>query len=207
MLKIDPSNLKTLDWQKQNGLIPAIVQDAKTQLVLMLGYMNLEALKKTLESKKVTFYSRTKKRLWTKGESSKNYLCLEEIGTDCDRDTLLVQVQPMGPCCHLDKTSCFQTPTRTDNFEFIAKLEKIINLRVEQKNEESYSYSQFKRGPKRLAQKVGEEGVEVALAAVADTKEAYLEETADLLYHLLLLNKSKEVSLTDIIQVLEKRHK
>lgn len=198
--------LSQLDWQKVDSLMPAIIQDSNSGEVLMLGYMNQEALAVTLELGKVTFFSRTKQRLWTKGESSKNYLLVKEISKDCDNDALLITAQPCGPTCHLGSESCFITEHKPA-INFIAKLDKLLAERKNADPEKSYTASLFARGTKRCAQKVGEEGVEVALAAVAKDREELVNESADLLYHLLVLLQKEEVPLTEITQCLESRHK
>lgn len=198
--------MSQLDWDKVDGLMPAIIQDATSGEVLMLGYMNKETLSVTVDSGKVTFYSRTKQRLWTKGESSENYLLVNEITKDCDNDTLLITAKPCGPTCHLGTESCFVTETQPA-LSFIAKLDKLLAERKTADPEESYTASLFARGTKRCAQKVGEEGVEVALAAVAKDREELVNESADLLYHLLVLLQKEEVPLTEITQCLESRHK
>lgn len=198
--------LTQLDWQKVDGLMPAIIQDSLSGEVLMLGYMNQEALSVTLEMGKVTFYSRTKQRLWTKGETSENYLLVKEITKDCDNDSLLITAEPCGPTCHLGTDSCFVTEQKPA-ISFITKLDKLLAERKTADPEESYTASLFARGTKRCAQKVGEEGVEVALAAVAKDRDELVNESADLLYHLLVLLQKEEVPLTEITQCLESRHK
>ncbi len=193
-----------LDWDKQAGLMPAVVQDADTLQVLMLGYMNAEALKQTLASQQVTFYSRSKQRLWTKGETSGNTLQLIDIMPDCDNDTLLVRAKPTGPSCHLNNTSCFGT-LDAPGVGFLSKLAGTIAQRHETRPEKSYTTTLFEAGVKRIAQKVGEEGVEVALAAMTDSREELTAEAADLLYHLLVLLKAKDIPLSDVMSLLQSR--
>ncbi|WP_417605767.1 bifunctional phosphoribosyl-AMP cyclohydrolase/phosphoribosyl-ATP diphosphatase HisIE [Oceanimonas baumannii] len=194
-----------LDWDKVDGLMPVIVQDCHSGRVLMLGYMNGDALAKTRETGHVTFFSRTKNRLWTKGESSGHVLQLKDISTDCDSDTLLVMAEPVGPTCHLGNVSCFneqQTPALT----FLAELEQVIASRKGADPESSYTASLYARGTKRIAQKVGEEGVETALAATVHDKDELVNESADLLYHLTVLLQQEGLELTDVINKLKERH-
>ena len=198
----DP-RIANLAWDKQAGLLPAIVQDAGNGRVLMLGYMDREALARTLDSGQVTFYSRSKQRLWTKGESSGHFLQLQSIETDCDGDTLLVQALPQGPTCHLGRASCF--PAAPGNF--LADLDGVIAARQRDRPEGSYSTRLFEAGTHRIAQKVGEEGVETALAAVAQDDAALLGESADLLYHLIVLLRARGLSLGNAVAVLEQRHR
>lgn len=192
-----------LSWEKQDGLIPAIVQDAGNGRVLMLGYMNREALAATLSTGKVTFFSRSKQRLWTKGESSGHFLDMVSIETDCDQDTVLIQAHPHGPTCHLDRASCF--PEAPGNF--LAELDALIATRERERPEGSYTTRLFESGIRRIAQKVGEEGVETSLAAVAQDDTALLGESADLLYHLIVLLRSRGLSLADAVAVLDARHR
>lgn len=199
-------NLATIDidalaWDKQGGLLPAIVQDADTLRVLMLGYMDREALGVTLASGKVTFYSRSKQRLWMKGESSGHVLGLVSIEADCDADTLLVLAQPHGPTCHLQRTSCFPAAPA----DGLAELDALIAQRERERPQSSYTTKLFESGVRRIAQKVGEEGVETALAAVAQDKAALLGEAADLLYHLTVLLRARGLSLEDVKRVLAAR--
>ena len=190
-----------LAWEKQGGLLPAIVQDADTLRVLMLGYMSREALQATLASGRVTFFSRSKQRLWTKGESSGDVLDLVRLEVDCDADTLLVQARPAGPTCHLGRASCFpQAPA-----DGLAELDAVIAQRAQELPEGSYTTRLFEGGIRRIAQKVGEEGVETALAGVAEDDEALLGEASDLLFHLLVLLRARGLSLADALQVLETR--
>jgi phosphoribosyl-ATP pyrophosphohydrolase/phosphoribosyl-AMP cyclohydrolase len=198
MASVEP---ETLDWTKQDGLLPAIVQDARSHKVLMLGYMSRDALQVTLDSGNVTFYSRSKQRLWTKGESSGHFLRLVSIETDCDADTLLVQADPLGPTCHLGRESCFpQAPG-----DELGELEALIARRYEERPPGSYTTKLFDAGIKRIAQKVGEEGLETALAAVVEDDAALLGESADLLYHLVVLLRMRGLSLSDVQRVLVDR--
>lgn len=194
-----------IDWKKNSGLVPAIVQDAATLQVLMLGYMNAAALKKTLKTKRVTFFSRSKQRLWTKGESSRNFLQLVSVTVDCDNDTLLITARPDGPTCHRGTPSCFGDDGAT-GVGFLAQLEQTINARLKGGDKKSYTVRLAKEGVARVAQKVGEEGVETALAALRSNNKEFAGEAADLLYHLLVLLRVKKMSLADALAVLEKRH-
>jgi phosphoribosyl-ATP pyrophosphohydrolase/phosphoribosyl-AMP cyclohydrolase len=192
------------DFAKENGFVPAIIQDYDTMQVLMLGFMNEESLEKTLKESKVTFYSRSKKRLWTKGETSGNYLIVKEITTDCDNDTLLVKVKPAGPVCHTGSVSCFnEDPSKG----FLYKLEQIVSRRIEENSKDSYTNKIFKQGINKAAQKVGEEAVELIIEAKDNNMTLFRNEAADLLYHLLILFKAKGVTLSDIEAVLKDRHK
>ena len=194
-----------IDWKKNAGLVPAIVQDAATLQVLMLGYMDTAALKKTLRTKKVTFFSRTKRRLWTKGESSRNFLHLIDVKVDCDNDTLLVTVRPDGPTCHRGTPSCFGA-SGVSGVGFLAQLERTVVERIKSGDKKSYTARLAKDGVARVAQKVGEEGVETALAAVKSGKKEFVNEAADLLYHLIVLLQVKKLSLADAVAVLKQRH-
>jgi len=190
-----------------DGLIPAIIQDVNTNKVLMLGYMNEEAYLKTLETKKVTFFSRTKKRLWTKGEESKNFLNLVEIKNDCDKDTLLITVSPTGPTCHKGSDTCWNQENK-QGYGFLSNLEDVISERKEnQKNSKSYVASLFRSGINKVAQKVGEEAVEVVIEAKDENDDLFLNESADLLFHYLILLQAKGYKLNDIVEVLKGRHK
>jgi len=197
-----------IDFDKnKDGLVPAIIQDAKTKNVLMLGYMNEGAYKKTVETKKVTFFSRTKKRLWTKGEESGNFLSLVNIKNDCDYDTLLIQVNPSGPTCHKGSDTCWDEKNN-QSFGFLTSLEHIITERKEnQDNPKSYVSSLFRNGINKIAQKVGEEAVEVVIEAKDDNEELFLNESADLLFHYLILLQAKGYKLNDIVDVLKGREK
>lgn len=199
-------DIDTLDFEKVNGLIPAIIQDDRTMEVLMLGYMNKEALTKTLRTKNVTFFSRTKNRLWTKGETSGNFLKLVDMKQDCDNDTLLVRVVPTGPVCHLGTKSCFGEFANAP-LEWLPLLEEVIERRKKEDNlEKSYTAYLFQKGLARMAQKVGEEGVETALAAVTDDPN-FIGEASDLIFHLLVLLNAKGFRLTDVSKYLRTRHK
>lgn len=191
-----------LDFSK--GLIPAIIQDAQTRQVLMLGYMNEAAFLQTKAEKRVTFYSRSKQRLWTKGETSKNYLNVIDYKIDCDRDTLLFYVEPQGPVCHTGSDTCFDTPNTSPSF--LQKLEAIIQTRKTQKDTTSYTKQLLNKGPKKIAQKVGEEAVELILEAEAGTDERLLSEAADLWYHFLVLLAARDLQLADVEAVLAARH-
>lgn len=197
-----------IDFSKNtDGLIPAIVQDSETKNVLMLGYMNAEAYEKTVESNKVTFYSRTKQRLWTKGEESGNFLNLIDIKIDCDNDTLLIQVKPVGPTCHNGTDTCWAEENKAD-YGFISKLENTIQVRREKADsEKSYVASLFKLGINKIAQKVGEEAIEVVIEAKDDNDDLFLSESADLLFHYLILLQAKGYKIDDVVNVLKSRQK
>jgi phosphoribosyl-ATP pyrophosphohydrolase/phosphoribosyl-AMP cyclohydrolase len=199
---ITHETIERLAWDKQDGLMPVVVQDACSLRVLMLGYMNREALAKTLETRHVTFFSRSKQRLWTKGESSGHVLQLVDLRTDCDADTLLVQAQPKGPTCHLGRTSCFPDAPGS----FLGELDTLVGKRERDRPAGSYTTKLFEAGVRRIAQKVGEEGVETALAAVAQDESALLGESADLIYHLLVLLRARGLALTDVEALLRERH-
>lgn len=198
-------DIKSLDFKKVNGLMPAIIQDFESQKVLMLGYMDEKALKKTLDEEKVTFFSRTKNRLWTKGETSSNYLWVKDILVDCDKDTLLVKVCPEGEVCHKGFDTCFEEENSTD-FSLI-QLQSIIKDRKNNPSEKSYTTSLFKKGINKVAQKVGEEAVELVIEAKDDNKYLFLNEAADLMYHYLVLLQAKEVDLEEVLEILRSRHK
>ncbi len=197
-----------IDFEKySNGLVPAIIQDNKTSKVLMLGYMNEEAFLKTNQSKTITFFSRSKNRLWTKGEESGNYMELISIAVDCDSDALLIKVNPTGPVCHKGTDTCWQEENAS-NFGFLSELENIIQDRKEYaENEESYISSLFKKGINKIAQKVGEEAVEVVIEAKDSNDDFFLNESADLLFHYMILLQAKGFKLKDIEKTLIKRHK
>jgi len=205
MTNTSATNLHSLDWAKGDGLLPAIVQHWLSGEVLMLGYMNAEALAQTQASGKVTFYSRSKHRLWTKGESSGHVLVLKGIRIDCDADTLLVQAEPHGPTCHLGTSSCFGEAVQPP-LGFLAKLDALVAQRHAERLEGSYTTSLFEGGIRRMAQKVGEEGVETALAAVAQDDAELLGESADLIFHLTVLLRARGLSLTDVAALLAERH-
>ncbi|AER40480.1 MAG: bifunctional phosphoribosyl-AMP cyclohydrolase/phosphoribosyl-ATP diphosphatase HisIE [Flavobacteriales bacterium] len=187
----------------QKGLIPVIVQDSKTNKVLMLGYMNQEAYKKTIEEKKVTFYSRSKKRLWTKGEVSKNYLLIKDVLIDCDKDSLLIKAEPKGPICHKGTDTCWKESNRMN---FLFYLENLISNRINKKYKNSYVFQLFKKGINRISQKLGEEAVEMIIESKDNNSVSFLNESADLLFHYLILLHSKGFTIQDVINFLEKRH-
>lgn len=197
-----------IDFNKNtDGLVPAIIQDATTKTVLMLGYMNEEAYQKTLESKKVTFFSRSKKRLWTKGEESGNFLNLVDLKVDCDNDTILIKVNPEGSTCHTGSDTCWQELNKQD-YGFISKLEKTIKDRKENANSaQSYVSSLFEKGINKIAQKVGEEAIEVVIEAKDTNDHLFLNESADLLFHYLILLQAKGFQLQDVVSVLKSREK
>lgn len=202
-------DIAQLDFEKGDGLIPAIIQDADNFQVLMLGYMNKAALEKTLEKKRVTFYSRSREQLWTKGETSGNYLELVDIQKDCDNDTLLVLAHPQGPTCHTGEQSCFHekdfTPER--KIDFLNDLEKLVISRKKEMPENSYTTSLFKEGLDHIAQKVGEEAVETVIESKNDRENKFVGEVADLLFHLLVLLAEKGIPLEKVIKKLKDRHK
>jgi phosphoribosyl-ATP pyrophosphohydrolase/phosphoribosyl-AMP cyclohydrolase len=200
---MSPEQIAVLAWDKQGGLLPAIVQDADTLRVLMLGYMDRAALEATLDSGRVTFYSRSKQRLWTKGESSGHYLDMVRVEADCDSDTLLVLARPNGPTCHLGRTSCFPDAPG----DFLAELEALVACRDRERPPGSYTTRLFEGGVRSVAQKVGEEGVETALAAVVQDDTELAGESADLLYHLIVLLRARGLSLADVLRVLRERHR
>ena len=197
--------IEELDFSKsKDGIIPAVIQDDVTLKVLMLGYMNRESLEKTLQSGKVTFYSRSRATLWTKGETSGNFMEVVDIYKDCDNDTLLVRVNPMGPACHRGTLSCFDTP---DNEGFIKTLQRVIEGRYNERPEGSYTTRLFEAGAPKIAQKVGEEAVETVIEAVKGCKERYIYEASDLIYHLLVLNCHMGCTIADLEDELVRRHK
>ncbi|MBQ7999382.1 MAG: bifunctional phosphoribosyl-AMP cyclohydrolase/phosphoribosyl-ATP diphosphatase HisIE [Bacteroidales bacterium] len=198
-------SIDELDFQKSgNSLIPAIIQDYTTLKVLMLGYMNREALEKTLEDKKVTFYSRSKQRLWTKGESSGNFLFAREILKDCDNDTILIKAEAVGPTCHTGSNSCFNS---SDDEGFIRKLQRVIERRKIERPQGSYTVELFDKGVNKIAQKVGEEAVETVIEAIDGNDERLIYEASDLIYHLLVLLAHKNMNISDLEKELYKRHK
>jgi phosphoribosyl-AMP cyclohydrolase / phosphoribosyl-ATP pyrophosphohydrolase len=201
--------LGQLDWSKGDGLLPVVVQHARTGQVLMMAFMNEAALAATQSLGQVTFYSRSKQRLWTKGETSGNFLVVVDVAADCDNDSILVLAEPAGPTCHTGTNSCFgdDTATAAQRLSFLGELENVIAQRIVEKPEGSYTARIWAQGPTRMAQKVGEEGVEVALAAVTQEDDRLIGESADLLYHLTLLLKSRDLSLAQVIAELEQRHK
>ena len=198
-------NNLNIDFEKVGGLVPAIVQDAKSHVVLMLGYMNQEALDITLETKKVTFFSRTKQMLWTKGETSGNFLLVQNISIDCDNDALLVKVNPVGPVCHTGSDTCFDE-ANTSKTLFIDQLRKIIKDRKNNPSDQSYTTALLAKGINKVAQKVGEEAVEIVIEAKDDNRDLFLGEAADLLYHYLVLLEAKEIELDEVMKVLIDRH-
>ncbi|SFN59944.1 bifunctional phosphoribosyl-AMP cyclohydrolase/phosphoribosyl-ATP diphosphatase HisIE [Xenorhabdus japonica] len=202
--QLTAQEIEKLDWKKVDNLMPVIVQHATSGTVLMMGYMNQEALNITLDSGKVTFFSRTKQRLWTKGESSGHFLNLVEIYPDCDNDTLLALVNPIGPTCHKGTESCF-APAQTE-WSFLYELEQLLASRKNASPDSSYTARLYASGTKRIAQKVGEEGVETALAATVNDREELTNEAADLIYHLLVLLQDQERDLSSIIRQLRERH-
>lgn len=189
----------------EQGLVPAIIQDANTNKVLMLGYMNQEAFDITLSSKKITFYSRSKQRIWTKGEESGNYLNFVSVSNDCDNDTLLIKANPVGPTCHNGTDTCWGE-TNNSEFNFLNQLESIIKQRKESGGEKSYVNDLFKKGINKIAQKVGEEAIEVVIEAKDNNNELFLNESADLLFHYLILLQAKGFKLNDVINILELRN-
>ncbi len=195
--------MKNINFKKGNGLVPAVIQDASTLRVLMVGFMNEEALLKTEKEGRVTFFSRTNNRLWTKGETSGNYLTVNKITADCDNDSLLIMVDPAGPVCHTGKPSCFGDD---DSRGFLYKLEQIVNQRIDENIKDSYTNKIYKEGINRAAQKVGEEAIELIIEAKDNNPELFINEAADLLYHLLILLRSKGVSLSEIEKILFDRH-
>lgn len=192
-----------IDFDKQGGLVPAIVQDARTRQVLMLGYMNKEALDQTRAQGKVTFYSRSKKRLWTKGETSGNFLWVKNILPDCDQDCLLIEVEPSGPTCHRGTTACF---ANDHSAAFLYQLEQVIADRIDSKATHSYTHALYQKGINKIAQKVGEEAVELIIEAKDENEMLFKNEAADLLYHFLVLLKAKQYTLQEVEAVLQKRH-
>jgi phosphoribosyl-AMP cyclohydrolase / phosphoribosyl-ATP pyrophosphohydrolase len=194
-----------IDFNKSNGLVPVIVQDPSTRKVLMLAYMNQEAYNKTIETKKVTFFSRSKNRLWTKGEESGNFLNLIDIKADCDSDTLLVFAMPDGPTCHTGTDTCWGE-VNTESFGFLSELENIINDRKNNPSDKSYTSSLFAKGINKVAQKVGEEAVELVIEAKDNNKELFVNEAADLIFHFMVLLKAKDIEFEEIVEILRKRH-
>ncbi|AGQ98683.1 MULTISPECIES: bifunctional phosphoribosyl-AMP cyclohydrolase/phosphoribosyl-ATP diphosphatase HisIE [Vibrio harveyi group] len=197
-----------INWEKVDGLVPAIVQDFQSSQVLMMGYMNQDALAKTGETGQVTFFSRTKERLWTKGETSGNVLQLVNISLDCDNDTLLVRVNPIGPTCHTGTTTCWDGDAQEESqMVWLHQLEQLLAARKSADPDSSYTASLYASGTKRISQKVGEEGVEVALAATSGDKAELVCESADLIYHLLVLLQDQGLSMNDVVNKLKERHK
>lgn len=197
--------MKNINYDKLNGLVPAIIQDVKTNKVLMLGFMNAAAFEKTQKEGKVTFFSRTKNRLWTKGETSGNFLEVVDIQLDCDEDTLLIKVNPVGAVCHTGTDTCFGEVNEDD--AFLYELERVILNRKNNPDEKSYTADLLKRGINKVAQKVGEEAIELVIEAKDDDKHLFLNEAADLLYHFEVLLAAKEIRLEEVVEVLRGRHK
>lgn len=195
-----------IDFDKMGGLVPAIIQDAVTKNVLMLGFMNDEAYRKTIETKKVTFWSRTRQCLWTKGETSGNYLNVVGIKVDCDNDTLLVSVHPQGPTCHLGTDTCWGEENSLNPVVFLSELQRFINKRYQEMPDNSYTTSLFRKGINKMAQKVGEEAVETVIEATNGTNEKLVYESSDLLYHLIVMLTAKGLSIEDVARELIKRH-
>jgi phosphoribosyl-ATP pyrophosphohydrolase/phosphoribosyl-AMP cyclohydrolase len=193
-----------IDFNKANGLVPVVIQDTNTLQVLMLGYMNEQAFEKTEKEKRVTFFSRSRNRLWTKGETSGNYFSVNEILSDCDNDSILIKVTPSGPACHTGSTSCFGEESSKG---FIYQLENIICRRIENDANDSYTNKLYKKGINKIAQKVGEEAVELIIEAKDDNSDLFRNEAADLLYHFLILLKAKGVKIENVEEVLKERHK
>jgi phosphoribosyl-ATP pyrophosphohydrolase/phosphoribosyl-AMP cyclohydrolase len=190
-----------------DGLVPAIVQDASTKKVLMLGFMNQAAVDATISLQKVTFFSRSKNRLWTKGEESGNHLNYLSMALDCDQDTLLIQANPVGPVCHTGTDTCWGTENKVESHDFLVQLEQVIEQRKTADPDSSYVASLFSKGINKIAQKVGEEAVELVIEAKDQNNELFLEESADLLFHYLMLLQAKGFKLADVVKILEKRHK
>ncbi|GLR72003.1 bifunctional phosphoribosyl-AMP cyclohydrolase/phosphoribosyl-ATP diphosphatase HisIE [Agaribacter marinus] len=205
-MKITLDNIENLAWEKMQNLIPCIVQDKTSGQILMQGFVDRAAIEKTLKTKMVTFFSRSKERLWTKGETSGNTLDLVDISTDCDADSILVLANANGPTCHKGTTSCYNSAESSD-FGFLAELEQVIASRKNAAPDSSYTASLYAKGIKRIAQKVGEEGVEAALAATVKDTEELKNEAADLMYHLCVLLQASDLNFSDVISVLKQRHK
>ena len=206
MMKI-LNQISDIDFAKLDGLVPAVVQDNNTQVVLMVGFMNADAVQRTLETGKVTFFSRTKNRLWTKGEESGNFLNVVSILIDCDNDTLLVKASPVGPVCHTGADTCFEEINSKGNIQFLSYLQDLIDQRKRDMPEGSYTTSLFTKGTRKITQKVGEEAVETIIGAMANDDENFIYESADLIYHLMVLLTHKGFRIEDIAAELEKRHK
>lgn len=195
----------SLNFEKMGGILPAIIQDARSNEVLMLGFMNQEAYEKTVSDGKVTFYSRTKERLWTKGEESGNFMDVVEILEDCDADTLLIRANPQGPACHTGKRTCFGGSVR-DDLSFLQDLQALLRKRKEELPENSYTAKLFRSGPRKIAKKVGEEAAELVIEAMDSDDELFLNEAADLLFHMCILLVDRGYKLEDIVKVLKERH-
>ncbi len=199
-------NIDQVDFEKLNGLVPAVIQDDKSMKVLMVGFMNREALGKTQELGKVTFFSRTKKRLWTKGEESGNFLNVVSVSVDCDNDTLLIKADPVGPVCHTGADTCFYEVNSKGDVQFLSFLQDFIDKRKEEMPEGSYTTSLFKKGTRKITQKVGEEAVETIIGAMANDDENFIYEAGDLMYHLVVLLTHKGYRIEDVVGELKKRH-
>lgn len=198
--------MRNIDFEKGNGLVPAVVQDARTGKILMLGYMNEKAYDKTLKDGKVTFFSRSRQQLWTKGETSGNFLYLEEVLIDCDGDTILIKANPAGPVCHTGSDTCFDEQNSA-NALFLHYLQQVIAERKSSTADKSYTRSLFDKGINKIAQKVGEEAVELVIEAKDDDDDLFKNEAADLLYHFLVLLEAKDIRLSEVVEVLKSRHK
>lgn len=199
-------DIKNIDFEKGGGLVPAIIQDSNTANVLMLGYMNAESLRQTIDSGLVTFYSRSKSRLWQKGEASGNVLHIRDIAVDCDGDSLLIQVEPAGPVCHTGADTCWKKENRS-NARFLNTLETVIKDRHDNPTDQSYTASLFRKGINKVAQKVGEEAVELVIEAKDDNPKLFLDEAADLMYHYIVLLIAKGFTLEDVVKVLKSRNR
>lgn len=200
-------DISLIDFEKLNGLVPAVVQDSQTHKILMVGFMNADAVNKTLETGQVTFFSRTKNRLWTKGEESGNFLNVVSVLVDCDNDTLLVKANPVGPVCHTGADTCFDEKNAKTGVQFLSFLQDLIEKRKLEMPEGSYTTSLFAKGTRKITQKVGEEAVETIIGAMANDDENFIYESADLVYHLMVLLTHKGFRIEDIARELEKRHK
>ncbi len=201
-------DISQIDFSKLNGLVPAVIQDDNNLLILMVGFMNNEAIKKTTETGLVTFYSRTKGRLWTKGEESGNFLKVKAILLDCDNDTLLIKAEPAGPVCHTGSDTCFsETRPGESELDFLKYLQDLIDLRKKEMPDGSYTTSLFRGGTRKIAQKVGEEAVETIIGAMANDHENFIYEAGDLMYHLIVLLSEKGYRIEDIVRELERRHR
>lgn len=196
-----------INFEKQGGLVPAVVQDASTEKILMVGFMNQEAYEKTVQEKRVTFFSRTKQRLWTKGETSGHFLDVVQVLIDCDQDTVLIKANPKGATCHTGADTCFFEKNTQTDYDFLTKLITTIKSRKEEGSDKSYTSSLFKKGINKIAQKVGEEAVEVVIEAKDNNDDLFKNEAADLFFHYLVLLEAKNISFTEIIEVLKQRHK
>ncbi len=197
--------MNNIDFKKGDGLVPVIIQDSVTDKVLMLGYMNEESYKKTIETKKVTFYSRSRQKLWVKGETSGNFLNLVEVKLDCDNDSLLIKVEPVGPACHTGDDTCWGEKN-VASYGFLSRLESVIEDRYNNPDEKSYTCHLFKKGINKIAQKVGEEAVETIIEAKDNNDDLFKNEVADLMYQLMVLIKDKKITYSEIMEVLEQRH-